>query len=141
MLNPRSELMLFFTLPFKGHWLILSLIGVNLFLNIAASDFTSSISLISSCVFGYLFSLVILKQQSPFKSLARFENLFLRIKYKKAPPKNQPKIYDIRSGKPVLNDDQFMDAMLEKISKQGESSITLEEKKRMDEIANKRKKS
>lgn len=51
-----------------------------------------------------------------------------------------PKIYDIHSGRPVLDDDQFMDAMLARISLHGEESLTPKEKKRMQEISEKKSK-
>ncbi len=54
-------------------------------------------------------------------------------------PYRHSKIYDIKSGEPLLDDDQFMDAMLDQISRYGEESLTPAEKKRMKEISEKKK--
>ena len=41
------------------------------------------------------------------------------------------KIFDLKTGQAVIDDDSFMDSMLEKISKSGEQSLSKKEKKRM----------
>jgi hypothetical protein len=48
------------------------------------------------------------------------------------------KIYDFRSGLPKLNDEQFMDAMLARISRYGKDSLSPEETERMKKISEKK---
>ncbi len=140
VLNPGSQLLLFFTLPFKAEWLILALIGVSLFIDISSAQWAMAASLTISSLYGYLFALIAWRQQSPFPFLYPFERKILKFFEKRRHPSiQQPKIYDIKSGTPVLDDDQFMDAMLDRISRHGEGSLTPAEKKRMKEISEKRK--
>jgi hypothetical protein len=80
--------------------------------------------------------------RSPFTFLFQFENALLRaierlhhLREKSIP---QSKIYDIKSGEPIGSDEQFMDAMLARISLYGEETLTAEEKQRMVEISKKK---
>jgi membrane associated rhomboid family serine protease len=140
MLNPGSQVLLFFALPFKAHWLIAGLIGFTLFVDISAADWVSCVSLTASVLFGYIFSLIAWREQSPFSFLRPFERKILRLlEKKKQQPYTHSKIYDIKSGAPVIDDDQFMDAMLDKISRHGEESLSAAEKKRMKEISEKKR--
>jgi len=45
------------------------------------------------------------------------------------------KVVDFKTGQPILDDDQFMDAMLARISLYGESVLTPDEKNRMRKIS------
>jgi len=53
---------------------------------------------------------------------------------------SQSKIVDFKTGKPVETDETFMDAMLEKIAREGEQSLSRKERKQMDRIAKKKQK-
>lgn len=140
MLNPGSQLLLFFTLPFKSYILVLALIGISLFFDITNADWVGAVTLLISCIYGYLFALFVWKEHSPFPFLRTFERKVFQLFEKRQKRKSHSKIYDIQSGKPISDDDKFMDAMLDRISRHGKDSLTPEEKKRMDEISRKRKK-
>ena len=117
IVNPGSQLLLFFAIPFKAEWLILALIGFSLFIDISTANWMAAATLIVSCLYGYLFALIVWRQNSPFAFLRRFERKILRMMEKKPrEPYHHSKIYDIKSGAPVLDDDQFMDAMLDRIA-------------------------
>lgn len=135
MIYPETSLLLFMTLPVRAIWLILGLIGINLFIDIANANWIGATSIFSSSLFGYLFALVAWKRKSPFPFLYPFENWVLRLIDRRPPVSKEPKVYDIHSGKPRLNDEQFMDSMLEKISKSGEPSLTPQERERMNQIS------
>ncbi|PIS02713.1 MAG: hypothetical protein COT85_01395 [Chlamydiae bacterium CG10_big_fil_rev_8_21_14_0_10_42_34] len=140
MLNSGARLLLFFTIPFKAQWLVVGLIAFTLFVNISSHYWVGAISLTASILYSYLFTLIVWKQLGPFPILHPFERRFLSLFEKKVKqPKQRTKIFDIKSGSPVLNDDQFMDAMLEKISTRGKESLSPEEKKRMKEISERKK--
>ncbi len=140
MLNPGSRLLLFAALPFPSHWLIVALVGFALFIDISSNNWMGCATLTASVLFGYLFALIAWREQSPFSILRPFERKILRLLEKrKQTPYHHSKIYDIKSGAPVLDDDQFMDAMLDQISRLGESSLTAAEKKRMKEISERKK--
>ncbi len=141
ILNPDAELLLFFAIPFKAKWLLLGLIGANLLIDLSNSDWISLASYSGSVLYGYLYTLIAFREHSPFLFLRAFERTLLRtlerlrqIGRREKTPK-QPKIYDIHSGAPQLSDDQFMDAMLARISLHGEDSLTPEEKQRMKAIS------
>jgi membrane associated rhomboid family serine protease len=142
MLNPNSQLLLFFALPFKAHWLIIGLVGFTLFLDLSAANWLGSATLAVSVLYSYLFSLIVWREQSPFPALYPFERKALRLleRKKKHQPYQHTKIYDIKSGNPVLDDDQFMDAMLDQISRHGEGSLSAAEQKRMKSISERKKK-
>lgn len=140
LLNPDARLLLFFAMPFKARNLVLFLIGANALIDLSSGRFDLFAASVGATLFGYLFAIFICKTQSPFLFLARFERFLLRLYEKITHFKNKKeyrhsKIYDIKSGEPVLDDDQFMDAMLAKISLYGEHSLSLSERKRMEEIS------
>ncbi len=140
MRNQGSQLLLFFTLPFKAQWLVLALLAWVFFINIASSNWLACTSLAASVIFSYLFSLIMWREQSPFAFLHPFERWILRLLEPKSQQSyHQSKIYDFKSGAPILDDDQFMDAMLDQISRLGENSLTAAEKKRMKSISEKKK--
>ncbi len=136
MLNPYSQLLLFFTLPFKSYLLILSLIGISIILELSSGRWEAGISLLISCIYSYFFSLIVWRKISPITFLNPFEKKVLKLLEKKVDRLyHSSKIYDIKSGKPILDDEQFMDAMLDRIARHGEGSLTRSEKKRMKEIS------
>ncbi|HSX26387.1 MAG TPA: rhomboid family intramembrane serine protease [Chlamydiales bacterium] len=142
LLNPDAELHLFFLVPFRARWLILGLIGANLLIDLGNRDWINLSSYVGATLFGYFFAILVWREQSPFPFLRSFERMLLRtlerLRHlgKKGPiPYRHSKVYDIHSGNPVLEDDQFMDAMLARISLYGEDSLSAEEKKRMHSIS------
>ncbi len=141
LLNQGSVLRLFFAFNFASQWLILALVGAALLLDLTNDDWAGALSLAVSCLYAYLFFLITWRQPGPFFFLRRFEKSLFRFLEKKKThtPYNHSKIYDIKSGEPVLDDDQFMDAMLDRISRHGEESLTPQEKKRMREISKRKK--
>ena len=142
ILNPEAKLLLFFALPFKASHLLLGLIGLNLLIDLSRSDWIPLAAYIGAILFAYLFIIASCCIRSPFTLLSSFENAIFRtlerLKHLKEKPIRHSKIYDFKSGEPVMNDDQFMDAMLARISLYGEESLTPEEKKRMQRISEKK---
>lgn len=139
MRSPGARLSLF-NFPVKGQWLIVGLIAWVFFISLSSSNWLACASLAVSVIFSYLFSIIIWRQQGPFPVLRPFERAILRLfEPKLKQPYNPTKIYDIKSGGQVLNDEQFMDAMLDQISRLGESSLTPAEKVRMKRISEKKK--
>ncbi len=139
ILNPAAELLLFFSFPLKARHLILAFIGVNLLIDLSRSNWASLFAYLGAIVFGYFCTLIQTRQYSSFPSLLRFENGFFHLidlitcfGKKKA---MHAKIYDIKSGEPVWNDEQFMDAMLARISLYGEEALSPQEKRKMQQIS------
>lgn len=138
MLNRYSQLFLFFALPFKSYLLLSSFFAISIGIEILQGDFASALALLLSCLYTYFFTLTLFKSHSPYPLLKSFESKFFRfLEKKKTSREHKSKIYDIQSGSPISDDDRFMDAMLEKISRHGEESLSEEEKKRMKKISKK----
>ncbi len=146
LLNPEADFYLFFALPFRAYWLLLGVLGANLLVDIVHYDWIHLFSYLSAFCYAYFFTLLAFRIRSPFTFLQPFERSLhrllerLRHRRQKQPPNRPAKIYDIKSGDPVLGDEQFMDAMLARISLHGEDCLTPEEKKRMQQISERKKK-
>jgi membrane associated rhomboid family serine protease len=141
MLNPGAQLLLFFTLPLKAHWLILGVIGITLLLALSTANYAEALSLFVSCSYAYLFALITWRTPGPIPFLRKFEKRIFQFleKRKHHDSYGHTKIFDIKSGEPVLDDDRFMDAMLDRISRHGQGSLTPEEQKRMNGISARKK--
>lgn len=140
-LYPDVELMLFFVLPARTKWLFAGLVGALFLLPLAQLDLVSFVYYFSAIAIGYLYSTVIWEVGSPFVQTYDFDRfLITRGKWLRdyqgiAPTIETPKIVDIDTGDALQEDDEFVDAMLQKISKQGQSSLSWSERKRLDEIS------
>ena len=113
--NPQATLFAFRAAP-----VVFGFLAIDLLIQFSRENWTHLFANASAVFFGFFYHQI---------SFAR-----------KSPPIRHAKIYDIRSGKPVLDDDQFMDSMLSKISRYGESSLSPEEKKRMMGISERKSK-
>jgi membrane associated rhomboid family serine protease len=145
MLFPEAQLFLLLALPIKAKWLVLVILGANLFIDLSVGEWINAVACLSGAFFGYLYPLFIWKMKSPFPSLHPFEDQVLKVLG--APPKKEfyhhngkAKIYDFKTGRAILSDDEFLDEMLSKISAHGKGSLTWREKFRLKRISNKRKK-
>lgn len=117
----RGASLLIMGFSVKAAALILSFIGLDLLIHLSQNNWVLLAANIGGACFGWIYS------KLPALS-------FRRVKTAK-----QAKIYDFRSGKPVLDDEKFIDAMLARISLHGEGSLSPEEKRRMEQISRKKK--
>jgi predicted AAA+ superfamily ATPase len=96
---------------------------------------------------GYFFATLALEAPSPLHWTARVDGFFIDIgrsvrarrqhaQRVRESGYESAKIFDIKTGEAVIGDSEFMDAMLEKISKYGEDALSRKERKRMDMISN-----
>lgn len=142
VLNPQATLLLFFAIPFKARHLLLTLISINLLIDVSSANWIPLFAYLGAILFGYLFTIIVCKTRSAFPCLAMFENIVLRTMERlttsaKTAVKHT-KIYDFKSGEPILSDEQFMDAMLARISLYGEDSLSSDERKRLRQISEKK---
>lgn len=142
MLHKDAKIFLF-ALPFKANWLILGTMALNLASLLSKASYLYFFVFLSSVAITYLMSLIIWKTHSPFAFLRQIEKKIIAFLHKtevkaKSHIFTQSKIYDFQTKKPVDNDEDFMDAMLNKISTHGEQSLTNLERKRMEEISRKK---
>lgn len=143
MLYPDTKILLFFVFPLQIKHLVVGILGVNLFLDITNGDFILFGTYIFSAILAYFFSLIFFHCNSPFAFLSEFEKKFFhlraRSRIKKESTYHASKIYDFKTGDPILDDEQFMDAMLTKISLYGEEALTTKERIKMKKISKKKK--
>lgn len=117
LLNPNAPLLLFFLIPVKIKWVASGILGAIFLVTLSQFDLTSMTFYLSGPCLGYL---------------------YFHYFYKK--PKTFGKIIDFSTGKEEVQDDAtFIDAMLEKISKKGENSLSPRERTRMKQISEKMK--
>ena len=143
ILHKDAKLLFFSALPFKAKWLILGAMGLNLITLISNGAFIHFIAFVSSAIIAYFLSIIFWKTYSPFPFLEKMETFLINISSKgsykiKGKIFHKSKIYDFKTGDPVIDDDEFMDGMLRKISSEGEKSITRKEKRRMEKISKKK---
>lgn len=147
LLNARTNILLFFAIPFDARRAFYILTGITLFIDLSERNWPAIASLLTALAYTYLFIRISFPSMIHFPLLRKFEWTFIRWKNrltnwgKKPPNVYRPsKIYDIQSGKPILNDEEFMDAMLTRISLYGEDSISPIDRKRMRDISGRKNK-
>lgn len=136
MYYPENELFFLFLFPLRPKGLLLTILGIVCFLSLANLDIISIVFYLSAVFIGYLYGLLFLDLPSPYSFTQSFDRFVLKWKNKilKRQERDQgPKIVDISSG--TSSDDAFVDAMLTKISKYGESSLTPRERQRLQQIS------
>jgi hypothetical protein len=140
-LFPKMDMVMFFSSPMKGRLLFPIIIGIILLMNLSVGDYVHFFATLASCITAYLYILFFWKIKSPFISMAPFDNFIVHLSSGKfrsifKPTKLDPyisssRIFDIRTGKAILSEENFINAVLEKISKEGKSSLTLYERFRL----------
>jgi hypothetical protein len=101
----------------------------------------------AAILFGYLYAVMAWELNGPFSWMRLIDRPFgaLSLLLKKTgkwrlKKGKEGKIIDFQTGEPLQNDEQFVDAMLEKISKQGEASLSWKERQRLQEISKRKQK-
>jgi membrane associated rhomboid family serine protease len=141
MSDPNQQLNLFFIFPLRAKWiLIFALIG-TLLVNLVDRDLVRFSSYAVACIFSYFYGLLALNFRSPFEWMSGFEEMIKKMQ-RKTNSFFEWKIFGtirrFRSSRKE-KEDQFIDTVLEKISKKGKSSLRFGEKIRLNWISLKRK--
>ncbi|MEM8727841.1 MAG: rhomboid family intramembrane serine protease [Chlamydiota bacterium] len=142
-LFPEAVVTLFLLIPIRAKWLVFGLIGVRLFLDFSNGHFLSFFATGGATLYGYLYSVLVWDRLSPFPRLHSLEKKLIHLKrkgfhrFRKVTDIEigSSKVYDFKTGKAIVRDDDFMDACLDKLSKKGKSSLTLRERLRMWRIS------
>lgn len=142
-LYPDVELMLFFVLPIRTKWLFAAIVGIIFLLALAQLDLISLFYYFSAISTAYAYCTMVWEIGSPFEITSSFDSKLISLgqrlrKSKGLANPREPKIIDIASGDALQNEDEFVDAMLQKISQKGQNSLTWSERKRLDEISKKK---
>ena len=80
MINPYSQIYLFQSIHIKTKWLILGYIAYSLYDYFNSTDWIGLISLTTSCIVSYFYSLLIWKGRSHFSFLEKFESKILSLR-------------------------------------------------------------
>jgi len=123
MVFPGMELLLFLTIPIKAKWLVLGMLAANLMIDLSLGDFITTSAYLLSALFGYLYT----------------ANFTFKEGYSSTSTFSRAKIFDFKTGKAILNDEEFLEAMLTKISLHGKDSLTWKERLRLRRIARKKR--
>lgn len=146
MAFPETEILLLFLIPVKVKWIVAAIVGITLLLSLTSFDISHFILYLSAVLISYGYAVMVQGWYSPFPFTLKFDiwlsrlaakvRQFMPFKGKKTEIKpSETKIVDIETGQPIKDDEAFVDAMLAKISKKGEESLTWAEKKRLQEIS------
>lgn len=147
-LFPEAMIMLFLLIPVRAKWLVFGLIGVNLLLDFSNGNFLSFVVTGGALFYGYFYSVLAWESLSPFRRLHPFEKKLIyakrrfmhRFRRSVDIEVQTSKVYDFKTGKVIIQDEDFIDACLDKISRKGKSSLTLRERFRMWRISRKKNK-
>jgi membrane associated rhomboid family serine protease len=144
---PENELLLFFLVPIKVKWIVAGIISALLLVTLSEWNIPWFFFYLSAVLLGYLYAAGCWGWQTPFPWTAKLDRALGSMgekihrslkKIRKAAPSSS-KIVDIQTGKPVDEEEQFVEKMLAKISQYGESSLSWQEKKRLQQISEKRR--
>lgn len=146
-LFPTASLMLFMMIPMRAKWLVFGLIGVNLFLDFSNGNFFGFLITGSSLIFGYLYAVLVWETLGPFPRFHRFDQKLINLKRKYFSSSRSPnskemeegKIYDFKTGRIIMQDEEFMDVCLEKIARHGRKSLSLRERWKLWRISKKKR--
>lgn len=147
LMNSENELLLFFLVPIKTKWLFLLVAGGTFLIALSKWSLFFFLLYPGALLWGYLYGIVVLGLWSPFLALNPFENWLHHWRswftkgqtvVEDASKKIKGKVIDLHTGQPVLEDEEFLEEMLDKISKHGEDSLSWSERHRLNEISKRR---
>ena len=138
-LFPQVMILLFFIIPVRAKWLVFGWISINLFLDFSNGSFFSFFIGVGAIIYGYCYCIFTWESLSPFYRLHCLDKKMIYLKRKwlyriRQMIKTQPqrgKIYHLKRAKWIMEDDDFVNACLDKISKKGKQSLTLKEHLRL----------
>jgi membrane associated rhomboid family serine protease len=149
-LHPESELLFFFLIPMKAKWFFAGFFGITFLIQLSQFNLIGALFQTISLITGYLYATTIWELSTPFTFTQLADRFFIRLGIKCRGLLNRTrahqtpiadtssKIFDFHTGTPMLDDDAFMDQILDKISQKGEKSLTWSERSRMRKISNKK---
>lgn len=148
MAFPETEILLFFLIPFKAKWIVAGAFGALILTTLAKFELSFLVLYLAAIAIGYGYAGVAWGWPSPFPITKKFDvwlaqsGLTMRRRMprwgnKQETPddKNHGKVIDITTSEPYKDDNAFVDAMLAKISKHGENSLSWSEKRRLQKIS------
>jgi membrane associated rhomboid family serine protease len=144
MMSPDSEILLLLMFPVKVKWLTVGTLAAIFLVYLSKLDIVYMTFYLSGALFGYIYAVSAWEMESPFAWTSKIERRLHAIgkkwRVKKKQTEDSSKIINFKTGEPdMTDDDRFVDVMLTKISKFGESSLSWSERRRLDTISKKKK--
>ena len=149
MFYPRNLIQFFFAITLEARWLIAIFIGATVLIDISQLDIIGLISTLSSVGFAYIFSVAAWDLRSPFPVTHGMDQAIASLgasiqekwnKNRSSSPNSSGKIFDIHTGAAIDTEESFMNRMLDKISSEGEDSLSWLERRKMRKISERKKK-
>lgn len=144
---PNTPIFLFLLIPINSLSLATTIISMFIIYGLYQGEMANVLLYIVAVLVSYLYALLVWEWRSPFTWLAATDNWLLEMRGKFT--HNHPKfngddvdgatVIDIDTGRPTLQDDAFVEEMLEKIAKKGEESLTWRERERLKKISEKKR--
>jgi hypothetical protein len=149
VLFPEIQLMFFLTIPLKVKWIVVAILASILLIDLSHGTFLTFFTNLAAILFGYIYAISIWQLYGPFPLLKKFDAFLMKIfstlfpwtqkKSLEAYVNKKSKIYDFRTGKRIVNDDDFLDACLSKIANEGRFSLNWYERLRLWRISRKKR--
>lgn len=146
MLYPDTQILLFLTIPVKTMWLIFGYLGIVLLVDLSQLNFVDLSMNIVSAGTAYLYATAAWGMSSPFtwsRPLDDKLNGFgetLRTRFSRHHSSSSSKIVYLWGKEPPQSDEDFLEAMLTKISQHGERSLSWRERRRLHRISRSKRK-
>lgn len=138
MFSGEGMILLFFVIPIRIKTLTACYLGLITLINLSHENYLGLLVDLTSPLLAYLFALAVWQQRSPYPYLHSFETVILRLCQHFQSDDFDAKRYDFKTGKAQISDDEFVDKMLEKISRSGKESLTWAQRWRLWRIARRR---
>ena len=144
MLYPDVEASFMLLFPIKAKLVLVIFLGLSFLMNYSQGTLPFFVNDFSGAIIGYLYGVLAWDLRGPFTWTHRFDGVLAGVgsffREKNQPQRtsesySQSQIFDIKTGEAVLDDDEFIDVMLAKISKHGEKALSGRERARMDKIS------
>lgn len=141
MIDPKQEILLFFVLPLKAKWvLVVGLFG-TIFVSFVQQDIVTFTAYFTAFIFSYFWGLIALGLRSPFDWMTGLDRLLHKIGFGITRFWQWNIMGPIRKTQEAMrsNEDAFVDVTLEKISKEGSSSLNIYSRLRLKWVSLKKR--
>jgi membrane associated rhomboid family serine protease len=143
MIYPNRELLFFFIVEIPIKILLACLVGGALFVFLAQGDLVNLTLTVSAIVTAYLYAKLGWGLNGPYQWMRPMDHFFDRVssmvhsRWVGYREENQ-KIVTLKEARTHQQEEEFVDKMLEKISKEGKNSLSWLERRKLDKISQKR---
>lgn len=127
--QPDAQIMLFI-FPVRAKWAIFGLTTLYLFLDFSNGQFIHFTCTLTNALYAYLYACLSSESLGPFYRLHGLERQLIGLKRKMTSSQgaSEGKIQDLYRTKTQIKKDLYLDLLLEKIAKEGKTSLSLKER-------------